>query len=127
MAYMVDGGRGNRPVFEELDEANKFANYVMKETGLVLAVTETSKIPTYTWCKTNAGWMAIPITYTVYGWENEESMASFVSNKYKSLSRAKKVFESLKGKYRMGVLRRETKWIDTADTNVSANTPIMSF
>ena len=43
MSYMVDGGTGNRPRFETLSEANRFANEIMRKTGLVLAVTESDK------------------------------------------------------------------------------------
>lgn len=49
MAYMVDGGKGNRPIYTTLNEANACANEVMRRTGLVLAVLETNKEATHIW------------------------------------------------------------------------------
>lgn len=40
MSYMVDGGTRKRPRFPTLEQANAFANQVLRDTGFVLGVYE---------------------------------------------------------------------------------------
>lgn len=47
MSYLLDAGTSCRPRFETLEEANKVANEVLKETGYVLGVFEDKRPATY--------------------------------------------------------------------------------
>ena len=49
MSYIVDGGTNNRPRFASIEEANNFANDVMRRTGIVLGVYESKKPATHTY------------------------------------------------------------------------------